>query len=169
MLGWYNSSIVVTGGVVEWSEKQQKYQLWSALPKELLPDGMTTTNQFAAAINVSPETLYVWENTLGWWEEVYQNVKSIIGRALPRVVTAIVNKAQTGNVPAAKLCLSMLNLHNDKLTVENDLLADQLIIVLNTTVSPNLTGLPAPITIDMPSKVVDQEASSMLQIETQEG
>jgi len=154
---------------VQWSERQIKYQLWSGLPKGLRPDGMKTTAQFASAIKVSPETLYVWENTLGWWDEVYQRAKSIIGRALSDVMSALVIKAKAGNVPAAKLCLSMLDLHNDKLTVEQDLLADQLIIVLNTTVDSKPAELPAPITIDMPSKRVDQDASSMLQITTQEG
>ncbi|GAG41917.1 unnamed protein product, partial [marine sediment metagenome] len=68
-------------------------------------------------------------------------------------------------------------------TVEQDLLADQLIVVVTAPAGSANPGLPAPITIDMPpqEKVVREqssiiqkekaarEESPIMQIETQEG
>ena len=143
---------------MNWSEKQRRYQLWSAMPRSLRPDDIKTVKEFAKAIAVSPETLGIWECTVGWWDEIYLNVKAIVGRSLNDICSAMVFKAKLGNVPAAKLCLSMLNLHNDQAEANRDLLADQLVIILNANVSASKPGLPAPLVIDMPvqEKVVEE-------------
>lgn len=115
-----------------WSPRQRKYQEWLALLPAHRDPSVTTINQLADALGTNLDTLRRWENLDGWWEEVYKYAKVILGEALPEVLDAVVIKAKSGSIAAAKLVLQSLNVYVEKTEHHLDLDEDQLIVVVSS-------------------------------------
>jgi hypothetical protein len=126
--------------------KQQQYQAWLALPPKMRPQGIVTRREFAAHAAVDEATLLEWEHTHGWWNDVFEQARNIVGRALPEVMESMVGRAVAGNVQAMKLCMETLGVRVEELSVKHTYDDDQLMVIVGggrpSVEAPSVNLLP---------------------------
>lgn len=113
-----------------WTARQRQYILWRALEPSQRPENLPDERAIAHYLGVSIAQLHEWHALPGFWDEVYQATRAIIGAELPAILRAIVASAKRGHVGAQKLALQVLGVYRDvsehKVTTEKD----QLVIVM---------------------------------------
>lgn len=112
--------------------KKEAYIRWLALPEVLRPDDMKSREQFIEFMKVDELALYTWESEPGFWAEVYSLAGAVIGRELPEIMQAMVDKAKGGNVAATKLCMQMLGVFTEKTSTHVSFEDDQLVLVVGS-------------------------------------
>ena len=120
-----------------WSEQQRKYIDWLGMLEKLRPIGCRTKAQFSKIMGVTEDTLAQWELEPGFWSEVYVLARAVIGQNLTEVLTALYHKAKSGNIPAITLCLEVLNVHYDKIEIENTGMQEQIVVLMPAGTKPN--------------------------------
>ena len=145
-----------------WTIQQQKYMLWLAAPKYARPKALRSRRALAERLGVSTATLRRWETELGWWDEVFQQARGIIGRRLASILAAMATEAEKGSVSAAKLCLEVLGVHHMKIQHEVDMRGDQLVIILHPDAIPSLPQAQAqlPQSINARAQLLDVTAQT---------
>jgi len=81
---------------------------------------------------VRPDTLEAWQFLPGWWDGVFVNAQTIIGKALGDIAEALVIQAKKGHVPAIKLALESLGVSIEKIEHNVHVESDQLIVMLTS-------------------------------------
>lgn len=107
-----------------------KYRTFLSVPSSVRPEEMKTTRQFADHFRIQASLLRQWELEPNFWNDVFSEAQSVLGRALADVMEALVARAKGGNVNAIKLALEVLGVHHDKLEVQQTKVNDQIIMVL---------------------------------------
>jgi hypothetical protein len=107
-----------------------KYRTFLSVPASVRPDEMKTIKQFAAHFRIQASLLRQWEQEPNFWNDVFGEAQSVLGRALADVMEALVRRAKNGNVNAIKLALEVLGVHHDKLEVQQTKANDQIIMIL---------------------------------------
>lgn len=120
----------------EWTSRQRKFQLWLAMEARERPADMQTREQFAEALGVNMETLAAWERLPGWNEAVGDLSVTIVTRAAPKIMRALVKAAQDGTVTAIKLALEVMGVRIERSEADVTLHGgqdedDRLVIVVN--------------------------------------
>ena len=135
------------------TERQKAYQLWLGIPESQRPSDLRTHAQIAERLNVSLKTLNEWEAQPGFWEVPFGHARAILGQRLPPILSALAKKAESGNIPAIKLSLEVLGVHQDHVTQTVDIVQRQPLIVLTSTMdelrAATATGdRPTPLTLE---------------------
>ena len=107
-----------------------RYKLWSSLPTDERPQAIQSKKDFAAYYGVSLSTLRQWEADPKFWEDTFAMAKNILGNRLAEVLTALGNRASSGNIPAVKLFLEVLGVHHDKIEHTVDFDDDRLVVIM---------------------------------------
>lgn len=107
-----------------------KYRSFLAVPMRLRPKEVQTVDEFAEFYRIKPSLLRQWEMEPNFWDEVGNEAKAVVGRALSDVLDALVLRAKDGSVQAIKLALEFLGVHHDKMEVQHTRDQDQVILVL---------------------------------------
>lgn len=113
-----------------WTPRQLRYQAWLAIPTTHRPNDLTTKKEVAKWLGVRPDTLEAWQYLPGWWDGVFVNSQTIIGKALGNITTALVTRAEAGNVSAIKLAFEALGVSIEKVEHNVHVESDQLIVML---------------------------------------
>lgn len=146
--------------MADWSLKQQKYQLWLATPRSCRPKDLRTYKAVAERLGVGRTTLREWEVAPGWWEEVYSQARSIIGKDLGSILNSMVTEAINGSVPAAKLCLEALGVHVEEIKHRHTLESDRLVIIMHpNALPPTSPSLPSP--TNQTNQTIDDEPDTI--------
>jgi hypothetical protein len=134
-----------------------KYRTFLSVPMSVRPSAMQTVKQFANHFNIQPSLLRQWEAEPAFWDEVFSESRSVLGRAMADIMEALVARAKGGNVNAIKLSLEVLGVHHDKLEVQQTRANDQIIMVLPAGMEiPALPNYQDPLTLEEGEVVLTQ-------------
>lgn len=88
-------------------------------------DGVKWSKEdYAEKIGVNPSTLWRWEQTDGFWNEVSLRVPQYIHRWIPKMTNAMVGRALKGDVQAYKLLLAQAQRLPDQAVASTSAFAD---------------------------------------------
>ena len=107
-----------------------KYRTFLSVPASVRPSQMNTVKQFADHFRIQASLLRQWESEPSFWNDVFGEAQSVLGRALSDIMEALAARAKAGNVNAIKLSLEVLGVHHDKLEVQQTKANDQIIMIL---------------------------------------
>jgi len=113
-----------------WSEKERAYITWLSIPEEFRPKDLRTKREITESLGVDQDTIWAWEHKVGFWDEVFAGARSVLGREMPAMLEAMLERAKGGSVQAAKLCFQLLGVHADKLEMNVTKQDDRIILVL---------------------------------------
>lgn len=122
----------------KWSDMQVAYQIFLSIPEGMRPENLCTTEQIAAKLGVTTDTLALWELAPGFWDSVYERGRSVIGRSLADIMATLRDRAMQGSVQAAKVCLTLMGIQVDKLAIEHSMEQDQLMLILDPDAAAEL-------------------------------
>lgn len=126
-----------------------KYRTFLSVPMKARPSEMQTIKQFASHFNIQASLLRQWEAEPSFWNDVFGEAQSVLGRALADIMDALAVRAKAGNVNAIKLALEVLGVHHDKLEVQQTKANDQIIMVLPAGMAiPQLPNYQDPQTLE---------------------
>lgn len=109
--------------------KQKKYMTWLATPHSMRPSDLKTRTAMARRLEVDEDTLSMWELDQGFWDDVFTQARSVIGREMVPIMEEMARRAQKGSVQAAKFCFQILGVHSDKVEIKNTYDDDQLVLI----------------------------------------
>jgi hypothetical protein len=134
-----------------------KYRTFLSVPMKIRPAGLQTVKQFADHFKIQASLLRQWEAEPDFWDNVFGEARSVLGRAMADVMDALVTRAKAGNVNAIKLSLEVLGVHHDKLEVQQTRANDQIIMVLPAGMDiPQLPNYQDPQLLERGEGVITQ-------------
>ena len=95
-----------------------------AIERKALDPGLKT-NELARDLNVSQETVRIWNSDINFISAVYDRFMDIAGKHMPDVILAQIREAKAGNTQAATLVLKHFGKFQDTITVKIESPFDQ--------------------------------------------
>jgi hypothetical protein len=95
-----------TGQPANQPTSRHQYQAWLAMPAARREP--QTESALAARLAVSAATLRAWRHQDGFWDEVARLTQLQLRDRLPAILAAIADRAEDGDIPAARLILDTL-------------------------------------------------------------
>ena len=100
------------------SPHQELFAEWLAVPRQLRHP--KTQKEFAARLDVCPDTLSRWKKDPDLQAQVYTLAHKRLENSLPDVLGVIIDNAMAGSYQFVKLILELTQKYSIKITVQSD-------------------------------------------------